>query len=506
MPKFQRKNAWNQQGTFDNIDLLWYARGIKVMQSKSLDDKNSWWFFAAIHGEYITRLVPDQYKWSTIPSPPNVPTTPLPNQSIMDQFWNQCQHQSWYFPPWHRGYLLALEAQIRSEIIKLNGPSDWALPYWNYFGPDNQYKIPPAFTQLNLPDGSPNSLYVNARYGPNNDRNIFVNTTQVSQKCQQNTLYTGSNSDTDPPGYGGPVTNFNHGHGQSGNLEGNPHNGVHTMVGGGIPTRAGLMSYPGTAGLDPIFYLHHCNIDRMWASWNDQGNSNPTDTRWLKGPAAIGEREFVMPMPNGNSWIFIPEEMNDLSKLDYIYDDITPIPLVTNALALRLNKLGVQLTDISQDKIMALGTNSELVGANEGSLQLGGSGLNTTVKLDNNIRKNVSEKLMKVSEINIPDKVYLQIENVTGSLDANILTVSVNNQLAGHVSLFGLLDASDKDGHHGGGGLNFIIDITSIIDDLHLGNAFNIDSLDVSILPNNIPDKESITVGRISIYREEQQQ
>jgi tyrosinase len=61
--------------------------------------------------------------------------------------WNQCQHQSWYFPPWHRGYLLALEAQIRADVIHLGGPPTWALPYWNYLGPRDEFKIPPAFTQ-----------------------------------------------------------------------------------------------------------------------------------------------------------------------------------------------------------------------------------------------------------------------------------------------------------------------------------------------------------------------
>ncbi|MEO1022546.1 MAG: tyrosinase family protein [Bacteroidota bacterium] len=501
---FTRNNAWNHGGTFDNPDLLWYAKGVGALQSKTLDDQNSWWFFAAIHGEYITRSVPAQYSWDTIPPPPNVPVTPLPAQSVIDEFWNQCQHQSWFFPPWHRGYLLAIEAQLRSAIIDLDGPEDWALPYWNYFGPDDQYRIPPAFTETNLPDGNPNPLYVDARYGPNNDGNVYVDTTVVSEKCQQNTIYTGSNAVTPAPGYGGSVTSFNHGQGLNGNLEANPHNLVHTEVGGGIPSRAGLMSYPGTAALDPIFYLHHCNIDRMWASWNAQGNSNPTDPNWLNGPVAVGARAFVMPMPNGTNWTFTPQDVDSLAQLDYIYEDLITAPAPVHTLAQRLNKLGALTTEALNTENMGTGTNSELVGASEGSLELGGSGLKTQLRLDSDVRKNVSDSLFKASEVDIPDLIYLQIENVTGSLDANILTVSVNNQLAAHISLFGLLDASDKDGQHGGTGLSFTIDITTIIDDLHLENKLDADSLDVSIYPNNIPEDESINVGRISIYREQQ--
>ena len=45
----------------------------------------------------------------------------------------------------------------------------------------------------------------------------------------------------------------------------------------------GLMSDPGTAGLDPIFYLHHSNIDRMWALWNANGNANPTKSDLVAG-------------------------------------------------------------------------------------------------------------------------------------------------------------------------------------------------------------------------------
>jgi tyrosinase len=84
----------------------------------------------------------------------------------------------------------------------------------------------------------------------------------------------------------------------SGNLEQDPHNLTHNFVGGFTPATSGLMTDPGLAALDPIFYLHHANIDRMWAVWNsDPRNTNPSDPNWLKGPAASWEREFIMPMP-----------------------------------------------------------------------------------------------------------------------------------------------------------------------------------------------------------------
>src|SRR6202035_415708 len=144
----------------------------------------------------------------------------------------------------HRGYLLALEAQVRADVIKLGGPSTWALPYWNYFGPGNEFNIPPAFTQQNLPDGSPNALYVAARYGPESNGNIYVPSGTVTQDCMSNDLYMGDDAATPPPGFGGPNTGFSHSGGTFfGNLENNPHNLVHVYVGGNSPNglTSGLM-------------------------------------------------------------------------------------------------------------------------------------------------------------------------------------------------------------------------------------------------------------------------
>jgi tyrosinase len=405
-----------------------------------------------------------------------------------------------------------LEAQVRAAIVSLGGPSSWALPYWNYFGPGDEYQIPPAFTQQTLPDGSPNPLFVKARYGPKMDGNIYIPIPPVSQACETNTVYTGSNTATKPPGFGGPSTGFSHDGEISGNLESNPHNQVHVDVGGINNTQTvwGLMSDPGIAALDPIFYLHHSNIDRMWAAWDANGNGNPTDPNWLNGPAAIGEREFAMPMPDGSSWVYTPAEVNSLAQLDYTYDDLTITVAAPPAAALtkRLKKLGAApaAPTAAPSLTMDSADNAELVGAHDGALQIKSSGARATVNLETSVRKNVSDSLSAASEVSPPDRVYLQLENVRGNIDAFKLNVSVNQQPAGTVALFGLRRASVKDGAHGGKGLTFVLDITDVVDNLFLNNALDVDSLDVKIDPNHaVPDEAALTVGRISIYRQGQQ-
>jgi tyrosinase len=505
---FTRNNALNEGGTFENQDLLWYARGVRVMMDRRLDDPTSWWFFAAIHGQAIGFTTPSA--WGNIPGPPSVPTTPLPAKSVSDLYWDQCQHLTWYFAPWHRGYLMALEMQIRTAIGGLNppGPTTWALPYWNYFGPEDEEWnwMPRAFNFKIMPDGmTPNPLFVLSRYGPvGNGREIFVRIPPVSDDCMTNSAYTGGPT-TIPPGFGGFKTGFWHTGGEGrGSLENNPHNFVHGQVGGRGEGRQGLMSNALTAALDPIFYLHHANIDRMWMAWNTR-NPNPTDANWLNGPTAAGDRKFVMPLPDGTPWTFKPGDLSMPSQLRYTYDDLSaPAPLApAEKLTRRLMKLGAVPARAAKGATMEMDENTELVGANDGAIQLKSLGARAAVTLAPEFHKKVVNSLRSASAAeSLPDAVYLELQNVRGNDDAFILDVSVNQQPAGSIGLFGLEQASAQEGEHGGSGLTFVLDISNIVDNLFINNALDVNSLAVRIAPNfPIPDSSVITIGRISVYR-----
>lgn len=536
MANYLRNNAWNEGGDFHNPDLLWYAQGVGAMMSRALNDPTSWWFYAAIHGEYVnpaTAWYPQPAAfpaWSFITSPPSVPTAPLPSQATQELYWNQCQHNTWYFLPWHRGYLLALETQLRKDIVSLGGPATWALPYWNYFGGKDggQYVMPPAFGEKILPDGSANPLYVAMRYGPDLDGNIYIPTPAgaaahpgdphyhrglATENVLANDLFTGTDTITPLPGFGGPDTGFSHGGGTFGNLESNPHNLIHVYVGGIISeTDAdyGVMADPGTAALDPIFYLHHSNIDRMWAVWNTNGNANPTAPGWLDGPA----QQFAMPTPDGQPWYYTPAEMANLSALDYSYQELAdqPVPAAP-VLAERLALLGAPVA-ANEPAAKATPKQPELLGASAGSFSLRGRGTQTAVRLDTSEQRKTVASLTNASITALPDRIFLKLENVRGTSDATVLGVYVHPTadaqpdedeqfLAGNVALFGLRRASVPDGQHGGEGLTFIVDITHIVDQLHLTNTLNSDSLQVSLVPDRpLPAAADIQVGRISIYRQ----
>lgn len=534
MANYERNNAWNKGGDFSNSDLLWYAKGVGKMMSRSLDDPKSWWFYAAIHGEYVnpkTAWFPHPLAfpaWGYITAPPHIPTTPLPSPQTMAMYWNQCQHGSWHFFPWHRGYLLSIEAQLRQDIVALGGPATWALPYWDYFGGEagSQYQMPPAFAHPTLPDGSPNPLFIAQRYGPNGDGNIYVPTLAskdlqklsrgpVTEVAMRNTVFTGTNRQTLPPGFGGPNTDFSHSGNGFGNFENNPHNLVHVYVGGQSNNEHGLMADPNTAALDPIFYLHHGNIDRLWAVWNASGNANPTEAKWLKGPV----RQFAMPGPTGQPWYYTPGQMTTIAPLGYNYQEMTALPAAPAMLTERLRGLGATQTDVeNQAAPQQVPRTTELLGASANGLRIQGKDTAASVQLNTSVHQKVLESFTSAARgiAAPPDSAFLKLENITGTFDATVLNVYIDapapttaapaatqSVLAGTVALFGLRQASLKDGQHGGDGLTFTLDITPIIDQLHLAQGLDIAALQVHIVPDELLSVQGeVQVGRISVFRQ----
>lgn len=502
--KFVRKNVWANGGTFDDPTILWYAKGVAAMKARALAEPTSWRFYAGIHGFNAQLWRIDGYLSDS---------DQLPTAQQQGLFWRQCQHGSWYFLPWHRGYLQGLEANIRAAVIAAGGPQDWALPYWNYFGGGTQNQLPPAFAQQNLPDGSSNPLFVTQRWGPNDDGNVFIPLDQVNLDALGVPEFTGVQGGD--PGFGGIDTGFSHSGGTHGDLESQPHDMVHVLCGGGNPQNPnlpGLMTSPASAGLDPIFYLHHSNIDRLWQSWilEPASQGNPTVPSWLNGPAASGQREFVMPWPDGTNYVYTPGQVGDLAQLNYEYDDYTPGAAAqpeSVAASGRRRTLAVPESRAREGAAVAK-KNVELVGANEESVSVAGrEASHATVRLEEGPRRKMQESIARANQEGPgggeADRVFLNLENVTGLSDVAAFEVFVNGRSAGSVALFGVAEATSQDEGHGGAGLNFVLEISGIVDELHLQNSLDASALDVRVVPvRHVPEEANVTIGRISVTRQ----
>jgi tyrosinase len=212
----------------------------------------------------------------------------------------------------------------------------------------------------------------------------------------------------------------------------------------------------------------------------------------------------------------------DTTRLGYIYDD-TSDPLGGAArLATRMTRFGLSPADAANVKEipMAQRKPAELVGANDRSIPIGNEGVETQVKLDQGVSRKIVDSLRASTSLAAdsaePDRVFLNLENIRGVNDAAVLDVYVNlpkgakpednpDHLAGVVSLFGVRKATRRDSAHGGNGISETMEITDIVDKLHLNNALDLDHLDVRIVPRNqIRPGDDISVQRVSVYRQGQ--
>ena len=78
------------------------------------------------------------------------------------------------------------------------------------------------------------------------------------------------------------------------------HNSVHVWVGGS------MASIP-TAPADPIFWMHHANIDRLWWQWQQSPQGQG------KNPSLTGAAAVMDP------WAYTETETRDITTLGYTY-------------------------------------------------------------------------------------------------------------------------------------------------------------------------------------------
>lgn len=236
------------------------------------------------------------------------------------------------FLPWHRAYLLDLERELQAIDPSVS------LPYWRFDQP-----APNIFTREFL--GVSNAIGT-VQFSPTNPLQFWR--TDGVQGINRRPFF---NTAAAPPGLrteaqtlalGNQYPRFR-------TLEGNPHGSAHTSFGGSV-------SSIHTAARDPLFFLLHCNVDRLWAKWQQQlgrfdpaqaasYDSNPgnpighnlPDTMWpwngitggARPPTAPGGAMAASlcvsapgPQPRVRSSLDYQGSVNALSRMGFDYDDV----------------------------------------------------------------------------------------------------------------------------------------------------------------------------------------
>jgi Common central domain of tyrosinase/Polyphenol oxidase middle domain len=443
----ERTNPWEPY-------TLAYARAVEAMRKRPASDPTSWEFQAGIHG-------------------------------------TSCQHQTWYFLPWHRLYISWFERIVQALVTKQSGaPSDWALPYWDW---QADRPMPPAFLEPELPSsagGGANPLYLEDR-DPDVNRGAALAPAVVGSTAADS-AFAFSGGAVSGFGFGGGDT---HGPshfegGQTGLIEAQPHNNVHRTI-------AGIMGTALSPG-DPIFWLHHAQVDRLWVRWLEKGGgrADPAEDRWLNQPYEFYDAQ-------GSPVTQTPAEALSTTSLGYRYEDQAPlVSLPLSAISRELAEaVSLRMADVA-------GPGGEPRDLGEsGPVRLGASATAATIQMASAPQADL--RLLATPGIG-PRSVALVLEDIqladpdTASYEVYLnlpeLTEGGQHQdphFVGFLEFFGADHAhTDHDGRsagdHGDEGLRRVFDITSVVSDLDRRGIWDPQRASVTFVPARVlEDPES---------------
>lgn len=455
----ERVDIWTLEE--DDPIIAWYRYGVKVMKERDPESVTSWVYQAAMHGS---------------------------NEGAAHPAWDNCQHGSWYVLPWHRMYVYRMEEILRAAIVAGGGPEDWALPYWNY-GLGGEYAtVPPAFRSPEFEDEE-NALYTTERAAGINTGLELPPGAITAAAALARPIYIGAAE------FGGGAVGPEKMAGEKGVLERRPHDSVHSNVGG-------WMSRLNTAALDPVFWIHHANIDRLWHVWREDGeHTDPAEAEWL-------EQEFPFFDAAGEEVMTKCEDVTDTEALGYEYGPeapppISPIETGTAVATIFPGGEGV--------------TSPELIGATTEPITLVGEAVDVEIPID----------AEAAGELASGQRVYLNVENIEGEdnpgtaygiyvdvpPDAN--QEALDSHLVDSLSFFGIERSEEPFNDQHPHGMRSAIDISAIAHAMADREEWAGAALRVSLKPlmlqaptaeleSLIPDpahpETPITIGRISVF------
>jgi tyrosinase len=455
-----------------------YARAVGQLQKRAATDPTGWTYQAQIHG--------------------------MPGFRQPDDFRGQCQHNSWSFLPWHRLYLYWFERIVRSCVEADPEVDDettraWALPYWNYSVGGTRSSLPEAFREPTMRDGSgPNPLFVAQRNQFINDGEELDPRAIRLREALAPLTFAVPRPDG---GFGGAATGWNHRNQDvnfaAGSLEQTPHGDVHMEVGG-------LMSQFSTAAFDPVFWLHHANIDRVWESWRHELGRPDPDATSSWGTTGFGFHDEQGAEVTGTA----ADVLDIAAQLQYRYEDIS-VPAFD-----RRGRRGRVEEPVPAD------TPAELIGATEEPLRLSGSSQDVTFPVGRptgpaDRRGGAPAQLIlavegieQIESGDPPDVTYAVYVNMPEDLPGD---ADPEDYYAGNVNFFGIAEPAPGDSDTEAHALRRSFDITDLVEGLRAGGRWDPDAFTVSFRPlvrgraRRGPGGEERTttpvrVGRIGLY------
>ncbi|KAH7103323.1 Di-copper centre-containing protein [Auriculariales sp. MPI-PUGE-AT-0066] len=306
--------------------------------------------------------------WFQVSGIHGLPATPWDNVAgVADpEFPGYCWHASLLFPTWHRPYVLLFEQALVSKAVAIagnyHGPdaNEWLQaayslrsPYWDWAvnaippaevielpqltvkGPQGPltlknpllsyvYKAgeqidPLPYTVRNPGPGNPPQSNIAALkdslrvlINPNDPMSARVYDTLTDP----DTWEEFSNKRTTPGSFRNSIESI--------------HDLIHVLVGGN-----GQMADPSYAAFDPMFWLHHTNVDRLLALWQalhpnvwvSRARDNGEAGNFSAPPGVrVSATTDLEPFWDGRASFFKSTEIRDWNRLHYTYPEFLKVP------------------------------------------------------------------------------------------------------------------------------------------------------------------------------------
>jgi tyrosinase len=260
------------------------------------------------------------YQVAGIHGLPHIPWQ-YPASATVNPDYGYCTHGSALFLTWHRPYVLLLEQLLREEAVAIArnftgaaatryqaAADNVRLPYWDWASKGTEARFPAVLSRTSItvtrPGAGgaatsatiPNPLYAYRFLSPQ-PSNFGLGATTVRSSSVGSFDFGASTRDATYRSFANARYNN-----YQDTAEG-IHGGVHINVGED-------MAVVDTAGFDPVFWLHHCQVDRLFAMYQatHPGEAvtpeprSPTFALGGSGPDDIRTPLFPFRNGDGREW------------------------------------------------------------------------------------------------------------------------------------------------------------------------------------------------------------
>ncbi|ENU09313.1 tyrosinase family protein [Acinetobacter calcoaceticus] len=356
----------------------------------------------------------------------HIQNSPVPNDGFTDEVWGTCQHGNLNFLPWHRMMLYFYERTVRKYVGQ-----DYSLPYWDYYQEKAANGQGLALPKL-VRGKQAGTLYDQFRT-PGLNTNISAidpDNASAAQAFKWDNFQDFSNQ-----------------------LQSQPHGVMHCAVGKNcvLPD----MGFVPIAGLDPVFYMHHANIDRLWQCWlNKKANGQPITLEWAKKnlgmPDSWYDTRYTFADENGNKVTMTIADVFTPGKIPVRYTNENACkveaPVMSSQSAGKANLFKMNHKPVSSNKsIKLMGVTQKVALAPQTTTFLKNSSQLSQTTLSSGQTYLILDNVQMIGTPNLTYKIYLSSKNKP---EQKVYVSTIN--------YFGVLD-HDHGGHSSKGAMGQLV-------------------------------------------------